>query len=61
MCHRKFFRRLGPFDCLEQFINSTCGKYVVEMFNFAFVSKIKFPFQKQFSQEILLGFVEKIS
>jgi hypothetical protein len=41
----RIFRRLGPFNCQEQFTNSICGKYVAEMFNFMFVSKIKFPFQ----------------
>jgi hypothetical protein len=43
---KRNFKRLGPFDCQEQFTNSICGKHVVEMFNFAFMSKIKFPFQK---------------
>jgi hypothetical protein len=35
-----------PFDCQEQFTHLVCGKYVVETFNFVFVSKNKFPFQK---------------
>ncbi len=39
-------RRLGLFDCQERITNAICGKYVVETFNFMFVSKIKFPFQK---------------
>ncbi len=43
---KKKLRRLGPCDCQEQFTNAICGKYVAKIFNFTFVSKIKFPFQK---------------
>jgi hypothetical protein len=46
MCHNFFKKKLGTFDYQEKFTNSICGKHVAEMFNFAFVSKIKFPFQK---------------
>jgi hypothetical protein len=35
---------LGLFIVKNNFTNSVCGKYVVETFNFAFVSKIEFPF-----------------
>ncbi len=43
---KKKIRRLGPFDCQGQFTNAICGKYVAKIFNFTFVSKIKFPFRK---------------
>jgi len=41
----RIFRRPGSFDYQKQFTNSICGKHVLETFNFAFVSKIKFHFQ----------------
>jgi len=36
-----------------------CGKYVAQMFNFLSLSKLNFLSKRQFSQDILLGLVEK--
>jgi hypothetical protein len=51
------FKRLGPFDCQKQFTNSICGKHVAKTFNFTFMSKIKFPFQKA----IFKKYIAKVS
>jgi hypothetical protein len=49
-----FFRKLGSFGYQGKFTNSICEEHVAEMFNFEFVSKIKFPFQKAiFTRDIL--------
>jgi hypothetical protein len=47
ICHpKKTFRGPWSINCQEQFTYPICEEYVAQMFNFSFLSKIKFPFQK---------------
>jgi hypothetical protein len=43
---KTIFKKPRFFYCQGKFTNLVCGDHVTKMFNFVFVSKIKFPFQK---------------
>ncbi len=53
------FKRPWSIICQEQFAYPVYEKYVFQMFNSLFLSKINFPSRRQFSQKMLLGLVEK--
>jgi hypothetical protein len=46
MCHKNNLKNTWAFLLSRTIYPFNCGKHVVEIFNFVFVSKINFPFQK---------------
>jgi len=56
---KRIFKRPWSIICQEQFAYPVYEKYVFQMFNSLFLSKINFLFRRQFSQKMLLGLVEK--
>jgi hypothetical protein len=55
----RIFRVPWSINCQEKFTYQVCGKYVVKRLIFHLFPKLNFPSRRQFSQDILLGLMEK--
>jgi hypothetical protein len=55
----RIFRKLGSFDCQEQFTNSVVENMWPKHLTLLLCPKLNFPSKRQFSQEILPRLIEK--